>query len=176
MTGKCLAIIFNMSLKCSQLPDECKLAHVAPLHKTGVSEKPNNYRPISLTSIPCKLMQHIVLHCLNNTLDKVLCNWQHGFRKNLICEAQLYGTCHELVRNADKGDTTHAVVLDFSKAFDKVPHSLLMQKNLLKYPASAVKSWCATADKKLSLKDILLWNCLSHLEYLRDPFLGQPYS
>ena len=128
MTAKCLATIFKKSLSISKLPSDWKLAHVTPLHKRGSSDQPNNFRPISLTSIPCKLLEHIVLHHLNIVLDKVLHNRQHGFRKGLSCETQLCGTFHEIAKTTDEGNTVHALVLDFAKAFDKVPHKLLMEK------------------------------------------------
>ena len=128
MTAKCLTTIFQASLSTSRLPTEWKLAHVTPLHKRGATDQPNNYRPISLTSISCKMLEHIVLHHLNVILDKVLYNRQHGFRKGLSCETQLCGTYHEIAKHIDKGNTVHALVLDFAKAFDKVPHKLLMQK------------------------------------------------
>ena len=128
MVSKCLSYIFEASLASSKLPQEWKLAHVTPLHKRGSSDQPNNYRPISLTSIPCKLLEHIVLHHLNIALDKILHNRQHGFRKGLSCETQLCATYHDIARCVDKGHTIHAVVMDFAKAFDKVPHRLLMAK------------------------------------------------
>ena len=68
------------------------------------------------------------LHYLNQSLDNFLHNCQHGFRKGLSCETQLCGTYHDIVRCVDKGDTVHAVVMDFAKSFDKVPHRLLMGK------------------------------------------------
>lgn len=128
MTARCLSHIFNVSLNNSKLPRAWKLAHVSPLHKRGASDQLNNYRPISLTSIPCKLMEHIVLHYLNQTLDTVLHDRQHGFRKGLSCESQLCATYHDIAHRADRGDTIHAAVMDFTKAFDKVPHQLLMKK------------------------------------------------
>ena len=97
-----------------------KLAIVSPIHKKGSKEEACNYRPISLTSIPCKMMEHIVLHYLNDTLDNLLHNRQHGFRKGLSCEKQLCATYHELAKAAEQSTTVHAVILDFQKAFDKV--------------------------------------------------------
>lgn len=128
MSAKCLAEIFNTSFTQAKLPDDWKIANVTPLHKKGASDRPGNYRPISLTSIPCKMMEHIVLHHLNETLDKVLHSRQHGFRRGLSCETQLCSTHHDIARSVDVGNTVHAVVLDFAKAFDKVPHQLLMTK------------------------------------------------
>ena len=74
-------------------------------------------------------MEHIVLHYLNQSLDSFLHNRQHGFRKGLSCKTQLCGTYHDIAQSVDAGNTIHAVVMDFSKAFDKVPHKLLMSKS-----------------------------------------------
>jgi len=74
------------------------------------------------------MLEHIVLHYLNKKLDSILHNRQHGFRKGLSCETQLCATYHDLVKAAEDSSTTHAVILDFKKAFDKVPHKLLLEK------------------------------------------------
>jgi hypothetical protein len=128
MTAECLTYIFQASVDSGVLPHQWKTAYVTPIHKRGAREEPSNYRPISLTSIPCKMLEHIVLHHLNGTLDSVLYNRQHGFRSGLGCETQLCATFHDLAKAIEKGAVVHGVVLDFKKAFDKVPHSLLMQK------------------------------------------------
>ena len=101
-----------------------------PLHKKGPKDEPSNYhRPISLTSVvPCKMLEHVALHHLNKSLDPVLYNRQHGFSRGLSCETQLHSIYHNLVRTAEQSPRAHAVMLDFRKAFDKVPHLLLMQK------------------------------------------------
>jgi len=101
---------------------------MTPVHKKGVKDEPSNYRSISLTSIPCKMLEHIVLHYLNKLLDSMLYNRQHGFRKSLGCETQLCATYHDIAKSVENGHVIHGVVLDFRKAFDKVPHTLLMQK------------------------------------------------
>ena len=126
--ASCLAIIFRASLKTGKLPTQWKMANVTAVHKGGELDLPNNYRPISLTSIPCKMLEHIVLHHLNQELDKVLHNRQHGFRQTMSCETQLCATYNDLAKSAEATKSTHAVTLDFKKAFDKVPHDLLMEK------------------------------------------------
>ena len=73
--------------------------HVTPIHRSGNKNLPNNYRPISLTSIPCKMLEHIVLNYLNKTLDVILHNRQHGFRKGLSCDTQLCSTYHDLAKH-----------------------------------------------------------------------------
>jgi len=64
-TARCLALIYKNSLDTGRLPKQWKLANVTPIHKGRDSESSNNFRPVSLTSIPCKMMEHIVLHHLN---------------------------------------------------------------------------------------------------------------
>ena len=88
----------------------------------------NNYRSISLTNIPCKMIEHIVLHYMNQKLDDFLHIRQHAFRRDMSYKTQLSATFNELARTAEAKKTTHAVVLDFRNAFDKVPHALLVQK------------------------------------------------
>jgi len=110
------------------LPGAWKIANITPIYKKDEKEKPCNYRPISLTSIPCKLLEHIILHYLNKTLDSILVNRQHGFRRGLSCDTQLCATFHDLARAADNSSTTHAIILDFKEAFDEVPHLLLIEK------------------------------------------------
>jgi len=126
--AECLQHIFAASLKQGVLPGAWKTANITPIYKKGEKEKPFNYRPISLTSIPCKMLEHIILHCLNKTLNSILVNRQHGFRRGLSCDTQLCATFHNLARAADNSSTTHAVTLDFKKAFNKVPHLLLIEK------------------------------------------------
>ena len=88
------------------------------MYKSEDAEFVNNYRPISFTSIPCKVVEHI-FHYLNEILDNVPHHRQHGLRRGLSCHTQLYAT--------DKGHTTHAIIMNLKNAFDKVPHALLLQ-------------------------------------------------
>ena len=93
-----------------------------------------NYRPVSLTSVSCKLLEHIICKHLLDHLEKnkILTNLNHGFRAGYSCETQLLTTMHDLLRNNDKGLQTDMVILDFSKAFDTVPNRKLLHK-LVKY-------------------------------------------
>ena len=111
--SSCLKLIFQASLTSGKLPSQWKLAYVTPIHKGGEEDLANNYRPISLTSIPCKMMEHIILHYLNQKLNTYLYNRQHGFRRGMSCETQLCATYHDLAKAAEGKNTTHALVLDF---------------------------------------------------------------
>ena len=81
-------VLFTWSLSSSVLPFDWLTANVNPLFKSGDRTLASNYRPISLTSIPCKIMEHIVAKHIMNHLDKynILSDSQHGFRPKRSCE------------------------------------------------------------------------------------------
>ena len=98
-------------------------------HATSFSEA-SNYRPISLTSVACKCLEHIINHHVMSHLDRhsILHKAQHGFRKGRSCESLLILTIQDLAKGLDNGSQIDAILLDFSKAFDKVPHQRLLCK------------------------------------------------
>ena len=103
---------------------------VTLIFKKGDKSEQANYRPISLTSICCKTMEHIIHSQVMQHLDiqKILCDQQHGFRKRRSCDSQLLVTIQDISANLDEGEQIDAVMQDFSKAFDKVPHQRLLLK------------------------------------------------
>ena len=125
-----VTLLFQKSLDTGVLPKDWTDANVTPIFKKGERQSAENYRPVSLTSVPLKCVEHIVCHQMHKHFDKhhVLTNRNHGFRKGYSCETQLTITVDELCRNIDKGHQTDVAILDFSKAFDKVPHDLLLHK------------------------------------------------
>ena len=98
--------------------------------KKGDRSKVENYRPISLTSVACKLLKHIICRHLQDHLEKhnILSDRNHGFRSGHSCETQLLTTMHDLFRSNDAGIQTDVVILDFSKAFNMVSHNKLLHK------------------------------------------------
>ena len=125
-----LQVIFQASLDTGTLPDDWTKARVAPVYKKGDKHTAANYRPISLTCICCKLMEHIVSSNLVKFLNanNVLYDLQHGFREKRSCETQLVCLVEDLARNLQNCRQTDLVLLDFSKAFDKVNHEKLLLK------------------------------------------------
>ena len=105
-------------------------AQVCPLVKKGDKTEPSNYRPISLTCILCKAMEHIIASNISKHLNKynALYELQHGFREKRSCETQLIQLVGDLGRQLTLGKQTDLVILDFSKAFDKVNHLKLLYK------------------------------------------------
>ena len=106
-----------------------KLGQV-PIFKKGDKHQASNYRPVSLTSITCKLLEHIIHSSIVKHFDKhkILCDNQHGFRKKRSCETQLLSTVQEIASSTAKGKQVDVILLDFEKAFDKVAHSRLLYK------------------------------------------------
>ncbi|MEW8544058.1 MAG: reverse transcriptase family protein, partial [Candidatus Thiodiazotropha sp.] len=115
-----IQVIFQRSLTMGQVPRDWNDANVCPLFKKGDSSLASNYRPISLTCILCKCLEHIVASNLVSHLDSrnILFDLQHGFRAKRSCETQLTMLVEDLAREAISGGQTDLVLLDFSKAFD----------------------------------------------------------
>ena len=125
-----LTKIFQQSLDSGDVPTDWTLANVSAIFKKGNRCSPSNYRPVSLTCVICKVLEHIIFrnimdHC---DLNQILNDFQHGFRTRHSCESQLINTVEELARNLDHKKQTDCIILDFSKAFDTVPHQRLLYK------------------------------------------------
>ena len=125
-----LTMIFQSSLETGVVPLDWRKANVTPVYKKGAHYDPANYRPVSLTSVSCKTMEHIIVRALMSHLDEnnILCKQQHGFRRGRSCETQLIEFVEALNRHMAEGRESEAIILDFAKAFDKVNHSLLTHK------------------------------------------------
>ena len=65
-----LAHIFSQSLETGSVPSDCKHAYVTPIFKKGTKSDPRNYQPISLTSIVCKTMEHILVSQIMKHLEE----------------------------------------------------------------------------------------------------------
>lgn len=125
-----LSIIFSNSFALSTLPDEWRLATVIPVFKKGSPSNPNNYRPISLTCIPCKIMESIIKDHMINFLNSndILSANQHGFTSNKSTFTQLVECLHDWSSAAELHLPVHIIYIDFKKAFDSVSHLKLIHK------------------------------------------------
>ena len=125
-----MCAIYQQSYDTGQVPTNWRQANITAVFKKGDKTNPANYRPVSLTCILCKTMGHVVFSQTMNHLDDhdILVHFQHGFRPNHSCETQLLTTVEDLSHRLDKRKTTDLLILDFSKAFDTVPHRRLLYK------------------------------------------------
>jgi len=117
-------------MSIGKLPSSWKTAVVSPLYKKGISSNPSNYRPISKTSIFCKLMEKTLVYELTNYLTEynLLNSNQHGFRHSKSTMSNLLETLSHWTYNLDNKTPTTAVMFDFRKAFDSVSHPKLLAK------------------------------------------------
>ena len=125
-----LTLIFQTSLDQGTIPTDWKKANIVPVFKKDDKSLVQNYRPISLTSVTSKMLEHIVHSNIMTFLEQhsILDDNQHGFRKNRSCETQLITTLNDFSNCLNNKKQIDAVLLDFSKAFDKVDHVQLLSK------------------------------------------------
>ena len=130
--GVSLSALFNKSLSSCSLPNEWKSALVIPIHKSGSKCDINNYRPISMLSSVCKVLEKIINQCIVTYLidTNQISEFQHGFLPKRSCNTMLMYTINEWQKILDKssGGHIHAISLDWEKAFDRIPHSRLLLK------------------------------------------------
>jgi hypothetical protein len=111
-TGKqispALTLVFQASINQDKVPEEWKSANITPLFKKGDRSAPVNYRPVSLTSVCSKVMEHIIHSHIIKHMDK------HGFRKRRSIETQLILSIDALAKSLDVGEQVDCILLDFS--------------------------------------------------------------
>ena len=144
-----LGSIFQYSLDTGTLPMDWRDANISPVFKKGDRHQAENYRPVSLTSISCKLLEHILCSHILKHFEQynVLTQLNHGFRSGYSTETQLLVTLQDLFKSFDQNIQVDVAILDFSKAFDTVPHDKLLHKidsygiqgNTLKWLSSFLK-------------------------------------
>jgi len=120
--------LFTHSIDTGTVLCNWKSSDIVPVFKKVNRSLPYNYRPISLTSIYCKLLEHNICTCIIDHLDffGFLSPYQHGFRKNHSCQNQLIGFIDDLHHFIQKHRQVDVMFLDFAKSFDKVPHNRLL--------------------------------------------------
>ena len=125
-----LTRIFQKSYETGEVPDDWLGANVVPVFNKGQRTDPGIYRPISLTSTCCKLMEHIITSSImkHATTHNILYPLQFGFRSGRSCETQLTGFISDLLNSMHNSEQTDVLVLDMAKAFDKVGHRRLLKK------------------------------------------------
>ena len=125
-----LTIIFNKSISEGYVPTQWKEAEVTAIFKKGNKNLSNNYRPVSLTSILCKTLESFITDSIQNHMESnsLFSSCQHGFRKHRSCVTQLLEVMNDFTNFIENKKNIDILYLDFSKAFDTVPHERLLTK------------------------------------------------
>ena len=123
-----MTAIFRHSLETSRFPRSWLHANVVPIFKEGAKCLAKNYRPVQ---------GHLDKH-------EILSWFQHGFCSSYSCEIQLLMASHDLLSIRDKGPQVDIAVLDFSKAFGKVPQRRILSKLHLYDIDGPICNWIET--------------------------------
>ena len=126
-----LSMIFTRSFETGEIPSVWKMANVVPIFKNnGCPTLVENYRPISLTPIPCKLMESVIrLQIMRFLIDNnIISPAQFGFLPNKSTEMQLLESINDWAHSLDKANHVDVIYFDLKKAFDTVSHAKLIEK------------------------------------------------
>ncbi|GAB0209474.1 mitochondrial enolase superfamily member 1 [Grus japonensis] len=147
VTAGPLSIIYQRSWESGEVLADWKLSNVIPVYEKGMRGDPGNYRPFSLTSVPGKIMEKIILGAIERHLknNAIIRHSQHGFTKEKSCLTNLIPFYDKVTNLVDEGKAVDVLFLDFSKVFDAVPHSVLLDKlsncEMSRYTVHWVKNW-----------------------------------
>ena len=121
--SKRLGVLMVKTLKDGNMPQDWKKADVSQIYKKGVRNRAETYRPISLTSIVCKIMESLIKAVMHHILsNKLLPPKQYSFISGRSTVTQLLRYLDSCVETIEIGGVTGTIYLDFAKAFDTVPH------------------------------------------------------
>ena len=125
-----LHILWSDSLTSGFIPPVLKSQFITPVYKKDDRTDPANYRPVSLTSHIIKTFERIMRDKLVNHLEgaNLISNNQHGFRKKRSCLTQLLSHIEFIYKCLNGNNKVDVIYLDYSKAFDKVDHKVLLEK------------------------------------------------
>ena len=154
-----LSAIFQYPLDTRTLPLDWRNANVTPVFKKGDRHLAENYRPVSLTTVSCKIMEHIICSHMLKHFDKhnILTSLNHGFRSGYSRETLLLVTMHDLLKANDRNIQMDIAILDFSKAFDTAPHDRLLQKPEAYCIRGNLHKWLSSFLKDRQMNVVVEW-------------------
>ena len=125
-----LATMYKTSLNTGELPDDWKTAKIIPIFKKGDRKYPSNYRPVSLTSFACKILESLLRNKIIEHLkrNELLSKRQYGFVSGCSAVLQMLNVLDEWTETLDQSKEIDCIYFDFKKAFDSVPHKRLLLK------------------------------------------------
>ena len=121
-----LTTLYNKCFQDGAMPLIWKSANITPTHKKDSTTDASNYRPISLTSVICKLYEKFII--IFQYVNDKISNKQHGFVPGKSCLSNLLESVDIINEMLGDGEDVDIFYLDFQKAFDSVPHHRLLIK------------------------------------------------
>jgi hypothetical protein len=173
-----LAHVFNLSLQSGIFPDKLKTSRVIPIFKSGDSTVPDNYRPISLISAFGKILEKVVALELKNHLEcnNLIYQKQFGFQKGLSTEHNLVHLVNYVSKALNDNTFCVGIFLDIKKAFDVVPHDLLVQKlnkmGIDNNELAWFKSYLSNRSQCVEINGIMSRPCKIKLSVMQGSVLG----
>lgn len=125
-----LEILYQHSFTHKELPQDWLIAHITPIYKKGAKCIPENYRPVSLTSVICKIFETIIREEIMTHMRtyNLFSEKQYGFIPGWSTVLQLIKVMDKWTETIDDGYAIDVIYCDFMKAFDRVAHKRLMSK------------------------------------------------
>jgi len=124
-----LSTIYQLSWQTREVPVDWRLANVTPMYKKGWKEDLGNGKSVSLTSVLGKVMERFILSAITQHIqdNQVMRPNQHRFMKGRSCLTNLISFYEKVTRLLDEGEAVDVIYLDFSKDFDTIYHSILLE-------------------------------------------------
>jgi len=139
-----LHLIFTRSFEDGEVPWLFKTSILTPVFKKGNRNLAENYRPIAQSVVPCLIMERLIVDAINQHLEDndLLDPHQHGFTRGRSTATQLLDVLQSWVLAKNNGRPIHCIYFDFSKAFDRVNHRLLLSKMTSLGIGPRLTNWC----------------------------------
>ena len=118
----------NRSLETSAFPPSMKLANVTPVNKKGNRSEKDNYRPVGILPNLSKVFERYIYNQIAQFFGKILSKHQCGFREGHSAQHFLIVLLEKRKESVDQGHVFGTLITDLSKAFDCLPHNLLIAK------------------------------------------------
>lgn len=158
-----LTILYNKSINSGEVPEDWRKANIIPIYKNGPRNEPGNYRPVSLTSVVCKILERIIKERLTHYLDekKHISPNQHGFVSHRSCLTNLLEALEKWTEYLDAGNGIDVIFLDYRKAFDTVPHKRLLSKLQQAGITGKVFNWIQAFLQSREMRVVVNGHCSS---------------